>query len=249
MLSIDNLTSFCNVLQDIQEKNESLNLLKLIDEKNMIDENKSNLGNTKRTRNPFTKEEDELLLNLVKKIGVRCKSSWHLVSLAINNRSARQFRERYNLFIGRTTRKREKWSHEEDELLLYQFSIIGPQWKKMENIFKGRTLYDIKNRYYSIIRRKKYKSNKNDLSKEDKNISETNSQLNQQNCSDLNCSCLDNKKTNNVSNNTEKESNDEFIDFLNYNSDEINDPYNDDEDILDLIFNNDNQNNFFKKLF
>lgn len=115
---------------------------------------------SQRKRCPFLKEEDDLLMYFVNQFGTENKNIWKFISQHMNGRSPRQCRERYNLFLNENVRKKTKWTAEEDNLIFYHFSQIGPHWKNMEKYFDGRTSYDLKNRYNSLIRqRKSYKNN------------------------------------------------------------------------------------------
>lgn len=131
----------------------------------------------KRTRTPFTKEEDDKLKELVQLYScIEDKSKWYFIANQIPDRSARQCRERFQLFLCDGIRRKEKWTKEEDELLLTKYSIIGPHWKSMEKFFVGRTSYAIKNRYISLNRQKKHfnsgssDENSNDYSSNDNGI-------------------------------------------------------------------------------
>lgn len=119
-------------------------------EQNKISQNK------KRTRIPFTKEEDERLISLVNMFDIKDKNSWYIIANNIVGRTPRQCRERYQLFLSDNVRKNAKWTKEEDELLLEKYSIFGPHWKKMEQFFEGRTSYNIKNRFISLSRKNKF---------------------------------------------------------------------------------------------
>lgn len=128
----------------------------------------------KRTRTPFTKEEDNKLKELVQLYScIEDKSKWYFIANQIPDRSARQCRERFQLFLCDGIRRKEKWTKEEDDLLLSKYAIIGPHWKSMEKFFVGRTSYAIKNRYISLNRQKKHfnsgssDENSNDYSSND----------------------------------------------------------------------------------
>lgn len=114
-----------------------------------------------RTRFPFSAKEDQLLMQLVKQFGTDDKINWYIIAMHIEGRSARQCRERYQLFLCDGIKRKEKWTKEEDEVLLNKYSVLGPRWKKMEQFFQGRTSYSIKNRFISLIKQK----NKNELNK------------------------------------------------------------------------------------
>ena len=124
-----------------------------------IDMNNQNLSQQReikrRTRNPFTKEEDQQILQLVQYFGSNDKNKWYIIASQMKGRSPRQCRERYQLFLSDGVRKNAKWSSEEDELLLSKYQLYGPHWKQLEQFFVGRTSYNIKNRFISLSRRKK----------------------------------------------------------------------------------------------
>ena len=135
----------------------------------------------KRTRTPFTKEEDNKLKELVQLYScIEDKSKWYFIANQIPDRSARQCRERFQLFLCDGIRRKEKWTKEEDDLLLSKYSIIGPHWKSMEKFFVGRTSYAIKNRYISLNRQKKHfnsgssDENSNDYSSNDNGLNNSN---------------------------------------------------------------------------
>ena len=99
-------------------------------------------------RMPFKAEEDEKLRELVKKYGDK---NWQLISTFMPNRSVRQCRERWNYNLASNVMK-DKSSAEEDDLLIQKYKIFGPKWKILEKFFKGRTSYNIRNRWLCIVR-------------------------------------------------------------------------------------------------
>lgn len=107
-----------------------------------------------RTRFPFSIKEDQLLIHLVKQYGTKDKINWYIIAMHIEGRTARQCRERYQLYLSDGIKRKEKWTKEEDETLLKQYSILGPKWKKMEQFFEGRTSYSIKNRFISLKKKR-----------------------------------------------------------------------------------------------
>lgn len=110
------------------------------------EESTSKTGASKRM--PFKAEEDEKLRELVKKYGDK---NWQLISTFMPNRSVRQCRERWNYNLASNVIK-DKWSAEEDDLLIQKYKIFGPKWKILEKFFKGRTSYNIRNRWLCIVR-------------------------------------------------------------------------------------------------
>ena len=89
----------------------------------------------RRTRIPFTKEEDQQIIQLVKYFGANNKRNWYFIASQLKCRSPRQCRERYQLFLSDQVRKNAKWTLEEDEILLSKYQFFGPHWKKLEPFF------------------------------------------------------------------------------------------------------------------
>ncbi|KAK8837404.1 hypothetical protein M9Y10_036838 [Tritrichomonas musculus] len=105
----------------------------------------------RRKRRPFSKKEDQLLLELVQKYGEEDK--WKKIASQMKGRNCRQCRERYKLFLCKNVHKKIKWTKQDDELLLAKYQILGPRWKKMEKYFKGLTYVTIRNRFMSLTRK------------------------------------------------------------------------------------------------
>lgn len=110
-----------------------------------------------RKRIPFTESEDKKLIELVQIYGIDKKKNWNLIANNMIGRNIRQCRERYNLFLSQNVNKKAKWTKEEEDLLLEKYAIMGPHWKKMEEFFKGRNLYSIKNKFISLTKKKSKK--------------------------------------------------------------------------------------------
>jgi hypothetical protein len=49
----------------------------------------------------------------------------------------------------------DKWTPEEDRVIEVLCNLFGGKWKKISKNLPGRTSDAIKNRYYSVIKRKK----------------------------------------------------------------------------------------------
>lgn len=101
----------------------------------------------KKKRNHFSKSEDNMLRELVKKYG----NDWITISKSMPNRSVRQVREHWQNNLSANIEKR-KWTKEEDNLLKKKVFEIGSKWKQMEEFFPGRTSYNIRNRWTCIKR-------------------------------------------------------------------------------------------------
>lgn len=121
-------------------------------------------------RIPFTSDEDEKLMKIIRNIlksdlistnsnsssnsitNVDDSINWMKVSRLMGNRTARQCKERYLHYLSPKINK-NKWTSEEDSKLLSEVSRIGKRWKILEKYFNDRTEIDIRNRFYVLQRR------------------------------------------------------------------------------------------------
>ena len=133
-------TETTNCINDEFEKNNSLT-------------NKSN-DNVQRSR--FSKEEDELLKRLVSS---QSHPKWSEIARCLNNRTARQCRERYNNYL-RPDLINGPWSIEEENLLIELYERHGPKWSLISQSFNSRSSVNVKNHYSSLISSKSPKSPK-----------------------------------------------------------------------------------------
>ncbi|EAY07271.1 Myb-like DNA-binding domain containing protein [Trichomonas vaginalis G3] len=101
-------------------------------------------------RSKFTKEEDAKLLQLVNDSGKT--PNWRSISIAMETRTPRQCRERYQNYL-RPNIEHTLWTAEEDQLLLQQYEIHGNKWNLIAKTMKGRTGNTIRNRFLSLYRR------------------------------------------------------------------------------------------------
>jgi len=104
---------------------------------------------SKRARNPWTPKEDAKLLELMKKYG----QSWAMISSMLEGRTGKQVRDRY-LNKLRPNIKCGDWSPEEDALLVRLCKEIGNRWSLIATHLPGRTEGQVKNRFYSHIKKR-----------------------------------------------------------------------------------------------
>ena len=100
-----------------------------------------------RKRQIFTKEEDIRLLNLIKYYG---KKDWKRIAALMPYRSCRQCKERYESYLSPSI-KHEKFSNEEDLLLIEKYEEFGSKWKLISSFFEGRSGNQLKNRWNTYI--------------------------------------------------------------------------------------------------
>ena len=103
-------------------------------------------GPQKRTA--WTPEEDEHLLSLFKVYGAH----WAQIASHIPNRTGKQVRDRYMAVLVANI-KRDPWTDEEDRAILVMVEKIGPQWSKIAESLKGRAEIQVKNRYYTYLKK------------------------------------------------------------------------------------------------
>jgi hypothetical protein len=97
-----------------------------------------------QTRSKFTKDEDLQLCSLVQRFGLRC---WDDIAKQLPNRTARQCRDRYTIYLQEPSISRP-WSAEEDAIIVRQFSILGPKWVEIAKLMNNRKGIQVKNRWY-----------------------------------------------------------------------------------------------------
>jgi hypothetical protein len=103
----------------------------------------------KRARNPWTPKEDLKLMELMKKYG----QSWAMISSVMEGRTGKQVRDRY-LNKLRPNIKCGDWSAEEDERLISLLRTVGNRWSLIATHLPGRTEGQVKNRFYSCIKKR-----------------------------------------------------------------------------------------------
>ncbi|EDR29740.1 transcription factor MYB90, putative [Entamoeba dispar SAW760] len=116
---------------------------------------------------PWTSNDDEKLLNAIKKYG---KENWKSVSDCLPNKTRKQCRERYYNCLSDDIAKKP-WSKEEDQMLIDLQKILGNKWTEMSKSFQGRTPNSLKNRFFSHLHpeyRKKLRENKINRTPDDK---------------------------------------------------------------------------------
>jgi hypothetical protein len=114
--------------------------------------NKKHMQNAlklKTKRNPWQPEEDDQVIELVAKYG----QSWALIASLMKDRSGKQIRDRYLNKLKPDINKGE-WSQAEDELLMSLCRQIGHKWSKIATYLPGRTEGQVKNRFYSHIKKR-----------------------------------------------------------------------------------------------
>jgi len=79
--------------------------------------------------------------------------SWAMISSAMEGRTGKQIRDRY-LNKLRPNIKCGDWSNEEDQRLIQLLNEVGNRWSLIATHLPGRTEGQVKNRYYSSIKKR-----------------------------------------------------------------------------------------------
>jgi hypothetical protein len=101
------------------------------------------------SRQKFTPQEDALLKHLVDVIHVQ---AWQDVAKHIPGRTARQCRDRYNIYLS-PARTSESWSAVEDLTIIKAYNTLGAKWSLIASFLPGRNCVQVKNRWYHHIAR------------------------------------------------------------------------------------------------
>lgn len=102
-----------------------------------------------KARNPWTPKEDLKLQELMKKYG----QSWAMISSLMDGRTGKQVRDRF-LNKLRPNIRCGDWSQKEDDILVSLCKEVGNRWSLIATHLPGRTEAQVKNRYYSCIKKR-----------------------------------------------------------------------------------------------
>ncbi|CAH8281590.1 unnamed protein product [Eruca vesicaria subsp. sativa] len=106
--------------------------------------------NPELVKGPWTKEEDDMIVQLIQKYGPK---KWSTIARFLPGRIGKQCRERWHNHLNPAINK-EAWTQEEELVLIRAHQIYGNRWAELTKFLPGRSDNGIKNHWHSSVKKK-----------------------------------------------------------------------------------------------
>ncbi|KAH0931372.1 hypothetical protein HID58_008489 [Brassica napus] len=106
--------------------------------------------NPELVKGPWTKEEDDMIVQLIQKYGPK---KWSTIARYLPGRIGKQCRERWHNHLNPAINK-EAWTQEEELVLIRAHQVYGNRWAELTKFLPGRSDNGIKNHWHSSVKKK-----------------------------------------------------------------------------------------------